>query len=332
MRRLIVSIQLVAAVLLSSISVYGTHVAGGSMSYRCLGNDRYEVKLEFRRDCFNGAENAQFDSLAHIFIYNRNQLVSTIDGDGIIQIPFMRDDTLNEILTSECNVIGGDVCVQTTTYMDTIILPPIEDGYIIAYQRCCRNRTLNNILDPLSTGGTYWVKITEAALQQCNTSPWFARWPDVFICVDDTLRFDHSAVDADGDSLFYYMCAPSSGATEEFPQPTNDFTNPQNPGPPFETVQYVNGFSENNMMGGSPISIDERTGQLLAVPNQVGQFLIGVCVREFRDGVLLSEVRRDFEYNVRICGRDPIAMIEPGFLTQCDNLEVQFVNNSFSQF
>ncbi len=330
MCKLYKSLLLVISILVSVIELSATHVAGGSMSYRCLGNDRYEVKLEFRRDCFNGADNAQFDSLASVFIYNRNQLVLTLDGDGIIEIPFMGDDTLNEILTSECNVIGGDVCVQTTTYMDTIILPPIEDGYILAYQRCCRNISLNNIIDPLQTGGTYWVKITEAALESCNSSPAFLDWPDVYICVDDTLRFDHSAFDADGDSLVYYMCAPSIGATEQDPQPNAAIR--QNPGPPFPSVAYVSGFSENNMMGGSPISIDENTGQILAVPNQVGQFLIGVCVREFRDGVLLSEVRREFEYNVRVCGRDPVAAVEPGALVQCDGLQVQFVNNSTSNF
>ena len=306
---------------------YGTHVTGGSMTYRCIGNSTYEVSLEFRRDCFNGASNAQFDEFASIGVFNSfNQQVLTVGQFGEIRIPYIGDDTLNEILTSECNVIGGDVCVQTTVYRDTLILPQIQGGYILAYQRCCYNQTLNNIQDPLNTGATLWIKITESALASCNSSPSWSKSPNVYICADDTLRFDHSAIDVDGDSLVYFMCAPSQGADMNAPMPQ-----PPN-APPYIPVTYAAGFSENNMMGGSPISINSQTGELLAVPSQVGQFLIGVCVREFRNGVLLSEVRRDFEYNVRVCGRNPIAIITPELLTQCNDLEVAFSNNSTSNF
>ena len=327
MRNIFNLISLSVAFIFISYSAYGTHVAGGSMTYRCIGEDTYELSLEFRRDCFNGADNAQFDAFASIGVFNSaNQQVLTVGQFGEIRIPFMDDDTLNEILTSECNVIGGDVCLQVTVYRDTIVLPPIPGGYILAYQRCCYNSTLNNVQDPLNTGATIWIQITEAALEVCNSSPVWLKSPSVFICADDTLRFDHSAIDVDGDSLVYFMCASSQGADMMNP-------NPQPPGPPpYLPVTYANGFSSNNLMGGSPISVNSSTGQLLAVPSQVGQFLIGVCVREFRDGVLLSEVRRDFEYNVRVCGRNPVAIITPEFVTQCNDLEVAFTNESTSNF
>ena len=38
-----------------------THIVGGEMTYRCLGNDFYELTLTVRRDCENGAEDAPFD-------------------------------------------------------------------------------------------------------------------------------------------------------------------------------------------------------------------------------------------------------------------------------
>jgi len=310
------------------ITLDATHVAGGNMTYKCLGNSMYEITLEFRRDCFNGAENAQFDDPALISVFDgeNNGIIGTFPNEGRFLIPFAEDDTLTDRISSICNVIGEDVCVQTTIYRDTIILPERPSGYIIAYQRCCRNNVLTNIADPLNTGATYWVRITEAALMECNSSPVFDRWPNAFICVNDTLRFNDSATDIDGDSLVYFLCTPSAGATFDDPKPNPIFP------PPFPLVEFAPGFSEGNMMGGSPISIDSETGLVLAVPNQVGQFLIGVCVREFRDGVLLSEVRRDFEYNVRLCGRDPIAIFEPDFETRCDGLTVGFDNQSTSNF
>ncbi len=310
------------------LSIEATHVSGGNMTYRCLGNSRYEITLEFRRDCFNGAVNAQFDdpALVSVFDGQSNGIIETFPNEGRFLIPFAVDDTLNETISSICNVIGEDVCVQTTTYRDTIILPVRASGYIISYQRCCRNNVLTNIADPLNTGATYWVRITDLALRECNNSPVFEQWPNAFVCVNDTLRFDDRAIDADGDSLVYFLCTPSAGATLDDPRP-----NPAFP-PPFPEVAYAPGFSLGNMMGGSPISIDSETGLVLAVPNQIGKFLIGVCVREFRDGQLLSEIRRDFEYNVRVCGRNPIAIFEPDFDTRCDGLTISFENQSISNF
>ena len=310
------------------LAVQATHVAGGNMTYRCLGNSRYEITLEFRRDCFNGAVDAQFDDPALISVFDgeNNGILETFPNEGRFLIPFAVDDTLNETISSICNVIGEDVCVQTTIYRDTIILPQRASGYIISYQRCCRNNALTNVANPLNTGATYWVKITDAALRECNNSPIYEEWPNVFICVNDTLRFDDSATDVDGDSLVYFLCTPSAGADLNDPRP-----NPANP-PPFPLIEFAPGFNENNMMGGSPISIDSETGQVLAVPNQVGQFLIGVCVKEYRNGELLSEIRRDFEYNVRVCGRNPVADFEPDFETRCDGLTVSFENQSTSNF
>ena len=69
-------------------------------------------------------------------------------------------------------------------------------------------------------------------------------------------------------------------------------------------------------MGGDPLTIDSETGELYAVPNANGQYLIGICVKEYRDGVLMSEVRRDFEYNVRACVDSPMAIFEPQLLSK----------------
>lgn len=320
------------SLILSSGSLIASHVVGGNLTYKCLGNSRYEVTLEFRRDCFNGAQDAQFDNPASIGIFDQNGfLIEILGNGGQILIPFAADDTLNETLTSECNVIGGDVCVQTTTYRDTIILPFRTGGYFLAYQRCCRNFTLNNIQDPLNTGATYWIRVTELALQQCNSSPTFNDWPDIYICADEPLVFDHSASDIDGDSLVYELCIPSQGASRDFP-------NPKPPGrPPYQPITWQPGFGLLNLLGGTqqPLTINAETGVITAIPEFVGQYLVGVCVREFRNGELLSEVRRDLQYNVRVCGRSPVVSFEtdpPIDSIQCDGLEVQFVNESTSNF
>lgn len=82
-------------------------------------------------------------------------------------------------------------------------------------------------------------------------------------------------------------------------------------------------------MGGVPLQIDSKTGEITATPNLVGQFLVGVCVEEYRDGVLLSTVRRDFQFNVRVCSQPPFAQFTTSE-SDCDGLTVEFYNNSLS--
>ncbi len=334
-------IRIFAFVLLicNALPIYATHVAGGTMTYRCLGNDRYEISMEFRRDCLNGDEAAPFDDPAHFGVYDENlnlvsisvldELDPTISLTGAFNIPLTRNDTLIETLTTECNVISGDVCIQTTLYRDTIRLPIRAGGYTILYQRCCRNITLSNIVEPINTGATYFVTITEDALRECNSSPVWDTWPSIFICADDTLRYNHSARDIDGDSLVYSLCVPTSGLTVD-----NNIWQAPPIRNSLDDVVLARGFSLQNLFGGGdPLVIDPNTGAMFAVPPAVeNQYLVGVCVSEFRDGKLLSVVKRDFEYNVRTCGRAPVAIAEPDAFQKCNSLEIDFTNSTTSNF
>jgi len=82
------------------------------------------------------------------------------------------------------------------------------------------------------------------------------------------------------------------------------------------------------MGGPNPLKIDPNTGLLTGNPPIVGQFVIGVCIEEYRDGILISTSRRDFQYNVRNCVDLPLASFEPDQILNCDNLEVNFTNTS----
>lgn len=302
-----------------------THIVGGEMRYRCLGGNFYRIYLTVRRDCFNGAPDAQFDDPAFITAYGLNgEIIEEIGQNGVMSLPYQRDDTLNEIQTSTCQVIGPDVCVHTTTYFFDVQLRFRRGGYQFVYQRCCFNTTLLNIIDPLRTGMTASIQITEDALLSCNSSPDFEDWPNIYLCLEDTFAFDHSARDVDGDSIVYSLCAPFQGASLQVPKPTE--ASP----PPYMTVNWRAPYDLNNLLGGVPLRIDGSTGLLTGAPNTIGQFLVGVCMEEYRDGKLLSVSRRAFEYNVRECPERPIA----DFFTEgviCEGFTTTFTNNSSGQ-
>jgi gliding motility-associated-like protein len=300
--------------------VRATHIVGGEMNYTCLGNNEYEITLTIFRDCFNGNPNAWFDNPASIGVFNSdNELLEQI------LLPLMNNDTLDPVLTSECLVVPPNVCVHTTTYRTIVTLPIIAGGYQLAYQRCCRNETIVNIVDPLDTGATYGVTISEAALEACNSNPKFKEWPPIYICVNEPIVFDQSAIDQDGDSIVYRLCTPLTGATPDLPQPQP----PNNP--PYDEIQWIDPpYNVDNMLNGSPggasLQINAQSGLLTGFPVTQGQFVVGICVEEYRDGVLISTTRRDFQYNIGLCGEANAAFTAPE--VQCGSLTVNFENQS----
>ncbi len=276
-----------------------THIVGGDMTYRCLGNDKYEVTLTVRRDCENGADEAQLDDPATIGIFDRFGALQIILGDdlGRSYTPITEYRIISNSLVDDCRIPDtGDLCVEEAIYRDTICLPYNKIGYYLAYQRCCRNEILNNIMDPLGTGASYHVFISAQAALECNSQPAFNDWQNIYVCANEPFEFDHSGVDPDGDEIRYKLCAPSSGATIDNPKPFLPSR------PPYDIVTWNNGYTIDNLFGsGTPLTIDPTSGLLTATPQVTGTYLIGVCMEEYRDGVLFSEVRRDFEVNVVPC-------------------------------
>ena len=292
---------------------YATHIIGGEMNYKCLGNNQYQISLTVYRDCFLGE--ALLDDTAFVAVYDMEGVLVTT-----LPIELGKIDTILQI--DQCLVIPPNICVSTTTYVDTIELLPRSGSYHIAYQRCCRNATILNILDPLNTGATYDIILTEVAMQSCNSSPIIRDWPPTFICVNRPIQYNHSAVDFEGDSLVYSLCTPFvGGITIDLPRPKPAFP------PPYENIIWNEPtYNLDNVLGGIPLKIDSKTGVLSGTPNIIGQFVVGVCVEEYRNGQLLSTTRRDFQYNVIPCEDVTAQFDSPA--SQCENLSVSFENQT----
>ena len=307
--------------------VSATHIVGGDLGYRHIGGDNYEITLTVRRDCFTGDPDADFDNPAKLYFYKENGALAGVGVglSGILNMNFNPDDTLGNTFISDCGFEGEQVCVQETQYVDTIRLPFLEGGYTIAYVRCCRNPTIQNIIDPAGTGTTWWTQITEESLLQNNSSPQFEQWPEIYICANENIDFDHSAIDVDGDSLVYRLYTPYTGASQASPIPNTTDTRP-----PYERIVWAtaNGFDLDNVLGSAvPLTIDPQTGVIAGIPDFIGQYVVGVAVDEYRDGELIGTTRRDFQYNVRVCSDPPTGDFAAND-GDCDGVEVQFTNTS----
>ena len=79
-------------------------------------------------------------------------------------------------------------------------------------------------------------------------------------------------------------------------------TRPPDANHPYEAVDFVGPlYGSARPLGGDPlVTIDPQTGVISGTPIAVGQFVVGICVKEYRDGELLSTIQRDFQFNITL--------------------------------
>lgn len=266
------------------------------MTYSYKGNNQYAVKLLLYIDCFNGSTSAIAQDLyANISVFegDSNKLLGNLCQSIIRGNPTRVSKT-----NYNCIKIAPNACVDAYEYNTTFTLPPIKGGYYLSFQRCCRNSTINNLYNPLSLGENIWTHINDTTGIGFNSSPAFKNLPPNFLCTNTPLVFDHSATDANGDSLVYEFFQPYNGANSGNPRPDCSAYDI----PPFNLVTYNTGFSMLNPVPSSPsIFLNNKTGQLRLTPTIPGQYVVGILVKEFRKGVYIGATRRDYQFNIQDC-------------------------------
>ena len=286
---------------LVSLTSQATHIVGGDLNYEYLSQNRYRVTLYLYIDCVNGSPGAiSSDNLVYFNYFNAKDS-TLINFDEIEKSEVKRVEEIHyKCLKNEPNA-----CVQRFTYSYIKEIDPGNDGVILAFQRCCRNRTISNIVQPENTGATFFTTIPGRKNVAVNSSPVFKKLPPNFLCTSAPLVFDHSAIDKEGDSLVYDLITPYAGATADFPRPGPSSR------PPFANILMKSPFNKDNFMHGSvKLNINSKSGELRVTPSVVGQFVVGMRVREYRNGRLIGSTYRDYQFNVIDCQFDVIANFE----------------------
>lgn len=269
--------KLILATLLTLISLVSSasHIVGGEMSYSCLGNNYYKLTLRYYRDC-NGV------------VMPKNATIHVANPAGTVLQTF----TVNKGPVSSLNISQPGCgqptpsgCIETSTYeVDSVYLPAGPSFYVIYNQECCRNNNVSNIPNAWSVGATFPAYLYPATAGSCNNSPAFGVYPPVAVPSNVPMNMPLSMTDADGDSLYYQLCAPLSSVANAYP---------------FTAVNFSSGYSASNMINASPaLSVDPVTGNLKGTPTQIGTYAIGICIYEYRNGNLVGKVRRDYQFVV----------------------------------
>jgi gliding motility-associated-like protein len=294
---------------------FATHIVGGEMIYDQIGKDAggnniYRITLKIYRDCFNGL--AAFDGIDGTAYITVRDAAGALAGIHDIGSPVITN--IPPSINSPCVQTPNNVCVEEGVYTYTLTLPPKAGGYYVIYQRCCRNNSILNITQPGAQGSTYYARIPGPEEAITNSSPRFNKFPPIFLCSDINFIFDHSATDPDGDQLVYSFSVPYNGldgccpilnggspnATACVSPPATCPTSALPP--PYPAVNYVSPYSSSYPIASNPsVAIDPATGKLSGRPNLMGQYVVSICVKEYRAGVLLSTHYRDFQFNISSC-------------------------------
>ncbi|HEX8517572.1 MAG TPA: PKD domain-containing protein [Bacteroidia bacterium] len=314
---------LLLAVLFTSSNAFSSHIVGGSLTYEQLGGSTYRITLKVYRDCAAG--NAAFDNTITVEVKRANG--TSFSPSKNISINLGTTTVLNPYLDT-C-VVQQNICVEEAIYTKIVNnLPPLAGGYHLFWQRCCRNATLDNIVGPANEGESFYAFIPDNSDLISNSSPNWVNSPPTFVCQGQPINFDHAATDADGDSLFYRFYQPYAGCDGVAPIGPNCATDyPTFPGnvATFNTVTWAGGFSTNNPMGGAGLTISS-TGLLNGIPPSLGQYVVGVVAEEWRNGVQIGRILRDFQFNVVNCPPLAVASFVPS--NGCTGTSISFANTT----
>lgn len=300
-----------------------SHIIGGEMFYDCLGNDEYQITVKLYRDC--NSTGAAFDPSMQIGIFGTNNPSSV---NTFVYASFPGSNNIPINFSNPCLTAPGDVCVEVAVYTKVVTLSPIAGGYDIVYQRCCRGPSIQNLTTPEAEGITLTTHIPGTEGDPCNSSPRFNDFPPLIICQGESLTFDHSATDPDGDQLVYSFATPFTGGTAANPAPTPS-------APPHVPVGWAGGYSASNPLGGGSVSTIAANGDLVVNPNSTGIYTVAIKVEEYRNGVKIGETIRDFQFLVVNCVFEADAVIVPqtdlvGFTSYCDGLTIDFEHQSLN--
>lgn len=265
---------IVFSFLFSFISIsHASHVAGGEITYNCVGPNQYQVTLVLYRDC-NGI------TLSNTEVINYRSTTCGVNSSLSLALQTTVDITpLCPTAQSACNGGSGTFGVERIVYTGILNLPPGCTDWILSYQMCCRNNSITNVSG--ASSNDFYVQTTlNNTVSPCNSSPTFSNNPQLFACVGQTINFQQLATDPDGDVLVYSLvnAMNSSGSS----------------------VTYGGGFNGLNPFT-VPCVIDPVTGQITFTPDVTQVAVVAVLVQEYRNGVLIGSVMRDIQFNIINC-------------------------------
>ncbi len=311
----------------SFFSVMATHTKGGWMYYEYIGRGttdtnklRYKIGINYYIECGS----ILIEPTINFSIFNGSSPYTFIMDEVASLGPTKQIGNCQSVICYPCINSIPFLCYQILNYETIVELDSSSSGYIISKQRCCRINSISNLQAPSnSIGETYTISIpgvnSPLPSSHINASPLFNFNDTTIICANNPFSINFAATDTDGDSLVYSFCNAYTGGSQSDPIPLPSSS------PPFTSVSYQFPYSGVRPLG-RLANINPVTGIVSGIAPPTGEYVITICVAEYRNGIYFADSRKELHLKVAPCS--PVgATLDPDFVT-CGNLTLSFQNNT----
>ncbi len=303
--------------LATALPAMAKHIKGGYIRYEYAGaasatSSNYKVTVTLFFAC--GAMGPRQSVDLYIYDAIKGNLITSI---GNIQ--YNSTNSVTKTSNNPCMSNPPTICYDIYTYTTMVTLANNANGYDLAVtENGKRIAGIVNIYNSSNMGILITAQIpgTIGGVDyHVNTSPEFIFKDTAIICYNGRFNYQFSAIDSiDHDSLSYAFgdgLDNANGTTK-----------------PYASLSYSAGFSGASPLG-SGVTIDPATGLISGIaPATTGDYVVAVYVKEWRNGVVISEVKKELQiavYNCSLLGAD----LEKEYIN-CDSLTLSFQNLSSS--
>ncbi len=251
-----------------------SHYAGATITYECLSPNIYRVHHKVYRHCGG----PPITPPSGMTITGIGTACSAPTGGGWVLRANREVTMLTPSIVTNCNGGSASGFLEWHYSQDFDFTGVTCNQYKLEWTECCRNGVYTNITNPSNTSAFVSTDTLNLALAPCNSSPEWRTTPPRYALHNRVNNFDLSATDVDGDSLVYTRVVPNNGLL----------------GP----ISYNLGYSLGYPLGPSWLVIlDPETGLLQVIPNPGNSqaAVLAIRVTEYRNGVAIGSVMREFE-------------------------------------
>ncbi|MDD2983238.1 MAG: gliding motility-associated C-terminal domain-containing protein [Crocinitomicaceae bacterium] len=307
---------LLSILLISFITqVKATHVMGGEITWKCQGGS-YVFELVFYRDC-NGADvnlvNETIEVWNHPSITEIQVLFSSRTDISPFCTPVIGSPPALAcgVGASGGNGIGAFEKIVYRSNPITLSGTPPAAGWIFTAKNFSRSNAITNLVDPSTYGITlsaYMFAIPGGGTGCVDSSPTFLQEPNLVSCAGSPYTYNMHVVDPDLDSVHISFGHPINNFSGVFNPPTNPILLPYEPG--FSATSPTPDATFN--AGNVAATIDPQSGELKFNSNTVGNFVVKMLVKSFRNGQLIAQVEREMQIVNMNCVPGNNAPVVPG--------------------
>jgi gliding motility-associated-like protein len=280
-------LYVVLALLMSFVST-ASHLAGGDIQYRYIGDStgitrHYKVILRVYRDVTGIAMPTTDQVTVSSGCYSDINIPMTLTpGSGVIA-PTLFD----------CVIPGPtNKTLEVYMYVGYVILPGNCSTFRFWYENCCRPGNITNIFTSngaLGNDGFFFDALLDNATSGQNSSPVFTSEPVRAFCVGNPFSWKQTAIEEDGDSVIYSLINCRENV---YPNQTN--------------IPFDAGWSATQPVTSAYFNLNPATGLISFLPTQNEIDVLSVLVEEYRFDSLYQ-----VWYKVGSASRDMMISISP---------------------